>query len=104
MTTVLAVIVGAVTFLTGSGVGAFSSFAALAPDVAQSFGGSIAAIVSPMQIASGIFLAMSPVAGVVIAVAGAVGITPMALVRRTTIPMLVAFVVTMFANWFFFML
>ena len=102
MTTVLTVIVGAVTFLTGSGVGAFSSFAALAPDVAASFGGDPAAIVSPMQIASGIFRAMSPVAGVVIAVAGAVGITPMALVRRTTVPMLVAFVVTMIANWLFF--
>ena len=102
MTTVLTVIVGAVTFLTGSGVGAFSSFAALAPDVAASFGGDPAAIVSPMQIASGIFRAMSPVAGVVIAVAGAVGISPMALVRRTTVPMIVAFVVTMIANWLFF--
>ena len=57
-----------------------------------------------MQIASGIFRAMSPVAGVVIAVAGAVGITPMALVRRTTIPMLVAFIVTMLSNWLFFIL
>ena len=45
---------------------------------------------------------MSPVAGVVIAVAGAVGISPMALVRRTTVPMIVAFVVTMIANWLFF--
>lgn len=103
MTTVLTVIVGAVTFLTGPGVGAFSCFAALAPDVAASFGGDpAAAIVSPMQIAPGIFRAMSLVAGVVIAVAGAVGITPIALVRRTTIPMLVAFVVTMIANWWLF--
>ena len=104
MTTVLTLIVGAVTFLTGSGVGAFSSFAALAPDVAASFGGVAAAIVSPMQIASGVLRAMSPVAGVIIAVAGAVGITPMALVRRTTIPMLIALVVTLVSNWFFFIL
>lgn len=102
MTTVLALIVGAVTFLTGSGMGAFSSFAALASDVAQSFGGVAAAIVSPMQIASGALRGMSPVAGVIIAVAGAVGISPIGLVRRTIIPMLISLVVTLLSNWLFF--
>ena len=102
MTAVLTSIVGAVTFLTGSGVGAYSSFAALAPDVAAGLGGQAAAIVTPMQFASGILRAMSPVAGVVIAVAGAVGVSPMGIVRRTCIPMAVAFVVTLVVNWILF--
>ena len=38
MTAVLTGVVGIVTFLTGSGVGAFSSFAALAPEVANGLG------------------------------------------------------------------
>lgn len=38
MTVVLTGVVGLVTFLTGSGVGAFSSFAALAQDVAGGLG------------------------------------------------------------------
>lgn len=102
MTTVLAAIVGAVTFLTGSGVGAFSSFAALANDVAAGLGGSAAALVTPMQFASGMMRAMSPVAGVIIAVAGAAGVSPMQVVRRTALPMLVGMAVTVAVNTLLF--
>ena len=103
MTTVLTAIVGAVTFITGSGVGAFSSFAALAPEVAQALGGTAAALVTPMQFASGIIRAMSPVAGVIIAVSAAAGVTPMAIVRRTWIPMMIGMAVTLVADWVLFM-
>lgn len=98
MTVILTAIVSAVTFLTGSGVGAYSSFAALAPDVAAGLGGSVEALVTPMQFASGMFRAMSPVAGVIIAVAGAAGVTPMAIVRRTWIPMVAGIVTTLAVN------
>ena len=98
MTVILSGIVGLVTFLTGSGVGAYSSFAALAPDVAAGLGGTVTSLVTPMQFASGMLRAMSPVAGVIIAVAGAAGISPMAIVRRTAVPMLVGMVVTLIAN------
>jgi DcuC family C4-dicarboxylate transporter len=103
MTTVLTGIVGAITFLTGSGVGAYSSFASLAPDVAAGLGGTAVALVTPMQFASGMFRAMSPVAGVIIAVAGAAGVSPMAIVRRTWLPMTVGMVVTLVVNWVLFM-
>lgn len=98
MTVILTAIVSAVTFLTGSGVGAYSSFAALAPDVAAGLGGSVEALVTPMQFASGMFRAMSPVAGVIIAVAGAAGVTPMAIVRRTWIPMVAGILTTLVVN------
>ena len=98
MAVVLTMIVGLITFLTGSGVGAFSSFATLAPEVAKGMGGAVTILINPMQFAGGLFRAFSPVSGVVIAVAGAVGITPVALVRRTLVPMLVAIVVMMTCN------
>lgn len=101
MSIVLTLIVGVITFLTGSGVGAFSSFASLAPEVAKGMGGSVTLLVNPMQFAGGLFRAFSPVAGVVIAVSGAVGITPMALVRRTFPPMAVAIVVMTVCNFIF---
>lgn len=101
MALVLTFIVGLITFLTGSGVGAFSSFAALAPDVAKGMGGSVTLLITPMQFSAGLFRAFSPVSGVVIAVAGAVGITPMALVRRTFLPMAVAVVVMLICNMLF---
>ena len=102
MTVLLTAIVSVVTFLTGSGVGAYSSFAALAPDVAAGLGGSVEALVTPMQFASGMLRAMSPVAGVIIAVAGAAGVSPMAIVRRTWIPMIVGMAATLIANQIFF--
>jgi len=99
MTTVLTAIVGLVTFLTGSGVGAYSSFASLATTVAPALGGSVEAMVTPMQFAAGMFRAMSPVAGVIIAVAGCAGVTPLAIVRRTVIPMAGGIVVMMICNF-----
>lgn len=102
MTVILTAIVSVVTFLTGSGVGAYSSFATLAPDVAAGLGGSVEALVTPMQFASGMVRAMSPVAGVIIAVAGAVGVSPMAIVRRTWLPMLLGLLTTLVANQIFF--
>lgn len=98
MTVVLTAIVSLVTFLTGSGVGAYSSFATLAPDVAAGFGGAVEALVTPMQFASGMIRAMSPVAGVIIAVAGAAGVSPMAIVRRTWIPMVLGLITTLVFN------
>ena len=100
MTVILTGIVSLVTFLTGSGVGAYSSFASLAPDVAAGLGGTVASLVTPMQFASGMVRAMSPVAGVIIAVAGAAGVTPMAVVRRTWIPMTLGMLTTLIANQF----
>ena len=102
MTVLLTAIVSIVTFLTGSGVGAYSSFASLAPDVAAGFGGSVEALVTPMQFASGMIRAMSPVAGVIIAVAGAAGVSPMAIVRRTWIPMVLGMITTLIFNQIFF--
>ena len=102
MTVLLTAIVSLVTFLTGSGVGAYSSFASLAPDVAAGFGGSVEALVTPMQFASGMIRAMSPVAGVIIAVAGAAGVSPMAIVRRTWIPMVLGMIATLVFNQIFF--
>lgn len=101
MTVVLTGVVGIVSFLTGSGVGAFSSFAALAPDVANGLGGSAAAFVNPMQLSCGLMRSISPVAGAIIAVAGAAGVTPVAIVRRTFIPMMAGLISVLFFNYLF---
>lgn len=95
MTTMMTGVVGAVTFLTGSGVGAFAAFAAMAGDLSTALGGSTATFITPMHFASGMFRAMSPVAGVIIAVAGAAGVSPLAIVRRTWIPMCIGMITIM---------
>lgn len=101
MTTVMTGVVGIVTLLTGSGVGAFAAFAAMAADLSGALGGSTAAFITPMHFASGMFRAMSPVAGVILAVAGAAGVSPLAIVRRTWIPMCTGMVTIMICVFLF---
>ena len=99
MTTLLTFIVGLVTFLTGSGVGAYTSFASLCTTVAPALGGTVEMMITPMQFAAGMFRAISPVAGVIIAVAAAVGMSPLGVVRRTFIPIAGGIVTMMVANF-----
>ena len=100
MTGVLTALVGLITALTGSGVGAFASFASLANDVHAQLGGDLAAMVVPMHLASSVFRSMSPVAGCVIAAAVAAGVSPMAICRRTWIPLCAGFAVLFTVNLF----
>lgn len=95
MAILFTLVVGLVTFLTGSGVGSFTSFASLAPGIASGLSGNATNLVTPMQFAGGLFRSVSPISGVVITVAGAAGISPMAVVRRTALPTLVGFIVMM---------
>lgn len=98
MTGVLTALVGIITTLTGSGVGAFASFASLANDVHNSLGGDLPSMVVPMHLASSVFRSMSPVAGCVIAAAAAAGVSPMAICRRTCLPLCMGFLVIFFVD------
>ena len=54
--------------------------------IAQSFGTSPVELAMMLQLASECARPLSPVAGVVIIVAGFAGVSPMAVVRRTWLP------------------
>ncbi len=88
MTMVLVLIISTTAFITGSGNAAFYSFAELAPPLAIKFGISSVAMLLPMQLAAGLARSFSPVAGVIIAVAGAANVSPFDVVKRTLVPML----------------
>lgn len=90
---VLSAIVGVVTVLTGSGVAAFTSLGALVPDAAQHFGMNGISMMLMMHTASEMLRAMSPVAGVIIIVAGFAKVNPLTMVKRTIIPCLTGYVV-----------
>lgn len=83
---VMSLVIALVTILTGSGVASFTSLVPLAPTIAQSFDASPVELAMMLQLASECARPLSPVAGVIIIVAGFAGVTPMAVVRRTWIP------------------
>lgn len=99
MSGVLSGIIALVAFLTGSGVGALTSLGSLATDVATGLGGDVTQLISSMQFTAGLARGISPVAGATIAVAAAAGISPLAIVRRTAIPMAGGWIVMMIGNY-----
>ncbi len=102
MSGLLSGLIALVTFLTGSGVGAMTSFGSLATDVAAGLGGDVTQLVSSMQFTANLARCLSPVAGATIIVASAVGITPVAIIRRTIVPITAAWIVMMIGNYFLF--
>lgn len=94
---VLSCIIGAVTILTGSGVAAFTSLAHIVPEVAKSLGTDGISIMLMMNTTGEMLRAVSPVAGVIIIVAGFAKVNPLTIVRRTIVPCFVGFVVMLTA-------
>ena len=88
MAVVMTLMVGVTAMITGSGVAAFFAFSGLAPAIATKFGVSAVTMVLPMQLMAGMGRAISPVAGVIIAVSKAGECSTFEIVRRTMIPSL----------------
>lgn len=79
--------------LMGTGT-TFNAFASVAGEVARVAGIPVAKVLIPMQFASGFGRTLSPIAGIVIAVAGMVGISPTEIVKRNIIQVVSAFVLS----------
>ena len=77
------------SILMGSGNASFFAFGPLIPNLANTLGIPGLKLLLPMQLASSMGRAASPIAGVVIATAGIAGVNPMHVARRNLIPMLV---------------
>lgn len=93
LTFVFAVVVGLSALVMGSGNAAFLSFVDIVPAVAHSMGANPVAMMLPMQQASALARAASPVAACVIVSAGGSKLTTFEVIKRTSVPMLVGFFV-----------
>lgn len=91
-----------ITFITGmilgSGNAAWYAFGPLVPDIAAKLGIAPTVISTPMQLSPAIGRSMSPVAGVVIAVAGMADVEVQDLIKRCALPVILAFVVCIIAS------
>ena len=101
MAVMLVLLLGATALLTGSGNAALFSFAGMIPGIAVRVNASLESLMLPSQLAGGLFRSFSPVAGVIIAVAGTAGVTPFEIVKRTSVPMIAGVVATLAASQLF---
>jgi len=77
-----------ISALMGSGNAAFFSFAPMVPEISKHIGSDVAVMMLPIQLSAGIGRTLSPIAGVIIAIAGIAGVSPVEIVKRTALPML----------------
>lgn len=87
---ILSFLVYFATVIMGSGIAAFNAFGKLAPDIATKLGIAPITLVLPVEIASCLGRAASPIAGGIIALAGFAKVAPMDIIKRTTPLLLIA--------------
>ncbi|PWC19133.1 anaerobic C4-dicarboxylate transporter DcuC [Brenneria roseae subsp. roseae] len=95
---VLVVITMLAAMTTGSGNAPFYAFVELIPKLASQMGINPAYLAIPMLQASNLGRTISPVSGVVVAVAGMAKISPFEVVKRTSVPVLVGLIVVVVAT------
>jgi len=98
MMLVLVVITVLAAMTTGSGNASFYAFVELIPKLAAKMGINPEYLVIPMLQASNLGRTISPVSGVIVAVAGMAKISPFEGVKRTSVPVLVGLIVVIVAT------
>jgi len=97
----LGIVVFFSVLLVGSGVSLFSSILPLMPELAETFGVSTLALTVSMQLITGIARIVSPIAIIVLTVTKLAGVSPMILIKRNLVPMLVVSLSVIIIGYFF---
>lgn len=97
---ILSFLVYFATVIMGSGIAAFNAFGKLAPDIATKLGVAPITLVLPIEIASCLGRAASPIAGGIIALAGFAKVDPMDIIKRTTPLLLIAMLVNVLVAFY----
>lgn len=84
---VFSLIIFGAAVLMGSGNAAFFSFGPLMPGIAAQLGIPSYIMILPSQLASSMGRSASPIAGVIVAIAGVAGASPIELAKRNLVPL-----------------
>ncbi len=90
---VMSIIIFLAAMLMGSGNAAFFSFGPLVPAIATKIGVNSTSMILPMQFSATMGRTVSPVSGVIIAVADVAKVSTMQLVKRNLIPLSIGMIV-----------
>ncbi|MNZ98494.1 putative cryptic C4-dicarboxylate transporter DcuD [compost metagenome] len=92
-----------IVILSGSGTALFYSMVPLIVPLADAAGINPIAVSIPMGLAGNLLRAVSPVAAVILIVAGSVKKSPIEIVKRTSVPMIVGVVFMFILSMIFFL-
>lgn len=98
---VMTVMIFLASMFMGSGNASFFAFGPLVPKIATKLGVDTTSMILPMQFSASMGRTVSPVAGVIIAVADIAGVSTFQIVKRNLIPLVVALVVMLVFHFIF---
>lgn len=97
---ILSFLVYFASVIMGSGIAAFNAFGKLAADIAPKFGVAPITFVLPLEIASCLGRAASPISGGILALAGFAKLSPFDIIKRTTPLLLIAMLVNILVAFY----
>ena len=97
---VLSFLVYGFAVIMGSGIAVFNAFGRLAPEIATRLGIAPIALVLPIEVASCLGRAASPIAPGIIVLAGFAKVSPMDIIKRTTPLLLIAMLVNILVSFY----
>ena len=97
----ITIIIFGAAALMGSGNASFFSFGPLVPSIATQIGMQGSKMILPMQLSASMGRAVSPIAGVIIAISEIAGVSPMDLAKRNFIPLFSSLIFMIVVHFFF---
>ena len=88
--------------ISGGGLAVFYASVGLLPDIAHNVGINGVMLAIPMQLIANLVRSVSPVAAVIIVVCSIIGKSPMAVVKRTSVPIIVGIISTLVLSYVMF--
>lgn len=98
---VIILIIFMAAILMGSGNASFFSFAPLIPSIANKVGLEPINMILPMQLSSSMGRAISPIAGIIIAISEVAGVAPVELAKRNAIPLSATLIIMIIIHFAF---
>lgn len=96
------VMTGLIGFISGSGIAVFHSFIKIIPEITDSMGINTILVALPMQLTSNLIRSVSPVSAVVIIVASVLKVSPIDIIKRTSVPIFSGIFVCIGLSLYFF--
>lgn len=93
---------GLIGFISGSGIAVFHSFIKIIPEITEHMGVSTVLVALPMQLTANLIRSVSPVAAVIIVVASTLKVSPIEIVKRTSIPVFTGIFVCLILSYYYF--
>ncbi len=98
ITIIIAAIIIFFSLVMGSGVAPMFAFTPLMPNIANGIGGNLPAMLLSIQNSASLGRLLSPITAVVVAVSGIANLSPVDLVKRNSVPVMVAICVSLLSS------